>query len=64
MSRSSVLLIAGGALLVLYLGAVFGLPEPPEVSPSADVPANSAPPLSPGWAHTVVRIRPVTVPCG
>jgi hypothetical protein len=31
--------------------------------PSAAVPLNSGPPLSPGSAHTVVRIRPETVPC-
>ena len=36
MSRSSVLLVAGGALLVLYLGAVFGLPEPPEVDATGE----------------------------
>ncbi len=39
------------------------LPEPPEVRPIAAVPENSGPPLSPGCAHTLVRIRPETIPC-
>src|SRR4051794_14346422 len=38
------------------------LPLPPEVRPSAVDPANREPPLSPGSAQTLVRIRPVTVP--
>ena len=38
------------------------LPEPPEVMPWACVPASSEPPESPGSAHTLVRIRPETVP--
>ncbi len=37
------------------------LPEPPEVIPSPAPWLYSGPPLSPGSAHTVVWIRPLTV---
>ena len=39
------------------------LPDPPDVTPCAWVPAMSEPPESPGSAHTFVRISPLTVPC-
>ena len=35
---------------------------PPEVMPWAWLPANIAPPLSPGWVQILVRVRPETVP--
>ena len=38
------------------------LPDPPDVTPCACVPAMSEPPESPGSAHTFVRISPLTVP--
>src|SRR4051794_22877334 len=37
-------------------------PLPPEVRPSAVLPSNRAPPLSPGSAHTFVSMSPLTVP--
>jgi hypothetical protein len=40
------------------------LPDPPEVTPCAWLPDSHEPPESPGSAQTLVRVRPVTVPCG
>src|SRR5690606_29142849 len=39
-------------------------PLPPEVTPSATPSENIGPPLSPGSAHTLVSISPLTVPSG
>lgn len=39
------------------------LPEPPEVTPWAWLPEMNEPPESPGCAHALVRVRPVTRPC-
>ena len=40
------------------------LPEPPEVTPWAWLPDIHEPPESPGSAQALVRVRPLTVPCG